>query len=127
MQRLLVLCFRASVHLSALPSVPCPAFLKDQLNTIQEEHSTDLKLLHLEVLSLRQQLKDVKEEEDTAQDEVQRLTGTLETAIETKVCVQRPPVQLPRQRQQRHKAVLPMGDSDAQFLTFEIYLPAKVH
>ncbi|CAO2616230.1 Coiled-coil domain-containing protein 150 [Lemmus lemmus] len=55
------------------------AFLKDQLNTIQEEHSTDLKLLHLEVLSLRQQLKDVKEEEDTAQDEVQRLTGTLET------------------------------------------------
>ncbi|CAO2616232.1 Coiled-coil domain-containing protein 150 [Lemmus lemmus] len=60
------------------------AFLKDQLNTIQEEHSTDLKLLHLEVLSLRQQLKDVKEEEDTAQDEVQRLTGTLETATETK-------------------------------------------
>ncbi|CAH6776953.1 Ccdc150 [Phodopus roborovskii] len=60
------------------------AFLKDQLNTIQEEHSTDLKLLHLEVMNLRQQLKDVKEEEDKAQDEVQRLTATLEIASETK-------------------------------------------
>ncbi|XP_005366477.1 coiled-coil domain-containing protein 150 [Microtus ochrogaster] len=52
------------------------AFLKDQLNTIQEEHTTDLKLLHLEVLNLRQQLKDVQEEEDTAQDEVQTLAAT---------------------------------------------------
>ncbi|ERE84474.1 coiled-coil domain-containing protein [Cricetulus griseus] len=60
------------------------AFLKDQLNTIQEEHSTDLNLLHLEVMNLRQQLKNVKEEEDKAQDEVQRLTATLEIASETK-------------------------------------------
>ncbi|KAK7832145.1 hypothetical protein U0070_015292 [Myodes glareolus] len=90
------------------------AFLKDQLNTIQEEHSTDLKLLHLEVLNLRQQLRDVKEEEDSAQDEVQRLMAT-----ETKVCVQCSPVQLRWQSQQRHKAVLPMGHGDAQFLTFE--------
>ncbi|XP_008067667.1 coiled-coil domain-containing protein 150 [Carlito syrichta] len=60
------------------------AFLKDRLNTIQEEHSKDLKLLHLEVLNLRQQLRDVKEEEDKAQDEVQRLTATLEVASETK-------------------------------------------
>ncbi|KAM7316200.1 hypothetical protein ACRRTK_024880 [Alexandromys fortis] len=52
------------------------AFLKDQLNTIQEEHATDLKLLHLEMLNLRQQLKDVPEDEDTAQDEVQTLTAT---------------------------------------------------
>ncbi|XP_059134359.1 coiled-coil domain-containing protein 150 isoform X3 [Peromyscus eremicus] len=59
------------------------AFLKDQLNTIQEEHCMDLKLLHLEVMNLRQQLKDVKEEEDKAQDEVQRLTATLEIATET--------------------------------------------
>ncbi|XP_053454373.1 coiled-coil domain-containing protein 150 isoform X2 [Nycticebus coucang] len=60
------------------------AFLKDRLNAIQEEHSKDLKLLHLEVKNLRQQLKDVKEEEDKAQDEVQRLTATLEIASETK-------------------------------------------
>ncbi|XP_046515333.1 coiled-coil domain-containing protein 150-like [Equus quagga] len=60
------------------------AFLKDRLNTIQEEHSKDLKLLHLEVTNLRQQLRDVKEEEDKAQDEVQRLTATLEIASETK-------------------------------------------
>ncbi|XP_050015356.1 coiled-coil domain-containing protein 150 isoform X1 [Alexandromys fortis] len=52
------------------------AFLKDQLNTIQEEHATDLKLLHLEMLILRQQLKDVPEDEDTAQDEVQTLMAT---------------------------------------------------
>lgn len=62
-------------------------FLKERLNTIQEEHSKDLKLLQLEVMNLRQQLRDVKEEEDKAQDEVQRLTATLEIASETKVCV----------------------------------------
>lgn len=44
-----------------------------------------MKLLHLEVMNLRQQLRDVKEEEDKAQDEVQRLTATLEIASETKV------------------------------------------
>ncbi|XP_044934437.1 coiled-coil domain-containing protein 150 isoform X7 [Mustela putorius furo] len=60
------------------------AFLKDRLNAIQEEHSKDLKLLHLEVMNLRQQLRDVKEEEDKAQEEVQRLTATLEIASETK-------------------------------------------
>ncbi|XP_007951336.2 coiled-coil domain-containing protein 150 [Orycteropus afer afer] len=60
------------------------AFLKDRLNSIQEEHSKDLTLLHLEVMTLRQQLKVVKEEEDRAQDEVQRLTATLEIASETK-------------------------------------------
>ncbi|XP_063123248.1 coiled-coil domain-containing protein 150 isoform X12 [Rattus norvegicus] len=60
------------------------AFLKDQLNTIQGEHFKDLKLLQLEVMNLRQQLKVVKEEEDRAQDEVQRLTATLEIATETK-------------------------------------------
>ncbi|XP_043766443.1 coiled-coil domain-containing protein 150 isoform X1 [Cervus elaphus] len=59
-------------------------FLKERLNTIQEEHSKDLKLLQLEVMNLRQQLRDVKEEEDKAQDEVQRLTATLEIASETK-------------------------------------------
>ncbi|XP_054422660.1 coiled-coil domain-containing protein 150 [Pteronotus mesoamericanus] len=60
------------------------AFLKDRLNTIQEEHSKDLKLLHREVMNLHQQLRDVKEEEDKAQDEVQRLAATLEIASETK-------------------------------------------
>ncbi|XP_042850903.1 coiled-coil domain-containing protein 150 isoform X3 [Panthera tigris] len=60
------------------------ALLKDQLNAIQEKHTKDLKLLHLEVMNLRQQLRDVKEEEDKAQEEVQRLTATLEVASETK-------------------------------------------
>ncbi|GAB5575849.1 coiled-coil domain-containing protein 150 isoform X3 [Prionailurus iriomotensis] len=60
------------------------ALLKDQLNAIQEKHTKDLKLLHLEVMNLRQQLRDVKEEKDKAQEEVQRLTATLEVASETK-------------------------------------------
>lgn len=60
-------------------------FLKERLNTTQEEHSKDLKLLQLEVMNLCQQLRDVKEKEDTAQDEVQRLTVTLQLASETKV------------------------------------------
>ncbi|KAM9664780.1 LOW QUALITY PROTEIN: coiled-coil domain-containing protein 150 [Trichechus inunguis] len=60
------------------------AFLKDRLNSIQEEHSRDLNLLHLEVMNLRRQLKVLKEEEDRAQNEVQRLTATLEIASETK-------------------------------------------
>jgi hypothetical protein len=61
------------------------ALLRDRLNAIQEEHSKDLKLLHFEVTNLRQELRDVKGEEDKAQDEVQRLTATLEIASETKV------------------------------------------
>jgi hypothetical protein len=65
--------------------VLCIAFLNDQLNIIQGEHSKGLKLLQLEVMNLRQQLKVVKEEEDRAQDEMQRLTATLEIATETKV------------------------------------------
>uniref|UniRef100_A0A8C0VWY3 Coiled-coil domain-containing protein 150 n=1 Tax=Castor canadensis TaxID=51338 RepID=A0A8C0VWY3_CASCN len=60
------------------------ALLRDRLNAIQEEHSKDLKLLHFEVTNLRQELRDVKGEEDKAQDEVQRLTATLEIASETK-------------------------------------------
>lgn len=60
-------------------------FLKERLNTTQEEHCKDLKLLQLEVMNLCQQLRDVKEKEDTAQDEVQRLTVTLQLASETKV------------------------------------------
>ncbi|XP_028621618.1 coiled-coil domain-containing protein 150 [Grammomys surdaster] len=60
------------------------AFLNDQLNIIQGEHSKDLKLLQLEVMNLHQQLKVVKEEENRAQDEMQRLTATLEIATETK-------------------------------------------
>ncbi|KFO29993.1 Coiled-coil domain-containing protein 150 [Fukomys damarensis] len=59
------------------------AFLKDRLNIIQEEHSRDLKLLHLEVMNLCQQLRDVKEEEDKARDAVQRSAATLEIASET--------------------------------------------
>lgn len=59
------------------------AFLKDQLNALQEEHSKNLKLLQLEGLNLHQHLKDIKEEEDKTKDEVQGLTATLGIATET--------------------------------------------
>ncbi|XP_006878988.1 PREDICTED: coiled-coil domain-containing protein 150 [Elephantulus edwardii] len=59
------------------------AFLKDRLNSVQEEHTKDLNLLHLKVKNLHQQLKIVKEEEDRAQGEGQRRTATLEMASET--------------------------------------------
>lgn len=78
----------ASFTFLLLSSVLSVAFLNDQLNIIQGEHSKDLKLLQLEVMNLRQQLKIVKEEEDRAQNEMQRLTATLEIATETKVCGQ---------------------------------------
>lgn len=88
------------------------AFLKDRLNTIQEEHSKDLKLLHREVMNLRQQLRHIKEEEDKAQDEVQRLTTTLEIASETKVWVQ-------SCEMQTHCYVLVGGGSGPIKLTFK--------
>ncbi|KAM8788749.1 LOW QUALITY PROTEIN: coiled-coil domain-containing protein 150 [Rhynchonycteris naso] len=58
------------------------AYLKAELNSLQEAHSKDLKLLHLEVMSLRQQLRDVKEEDDKAQDEMQGLMAALEFTSE---------------------------------------------
>lgn len=63
-------------------------------------------------MNLRQQLKDVKEEEDKAQDEVQRLAATLEIASETKVCVEGSEVRFPWKGQQLPKTELQMGDVD---------------
>lgn len=73
-------------------------------------------------MNLRQQLKNVKEEEDKAQDEVQRLTATLEIASETKVCIECSEVQFPWKRQQLLKTELQMVDVDVKFLAFEICL-----
>ncbi|XP_066088643.1 coiled-coil domain-containing protein 150-like [Saccopteryx bilineata] len=58
------------------------AYLEAKLNSLQEAHSKDMKLLHLEVMSLRQQLRDVKGEDDKEQDETQGRTAALEITSE---------------------------------------------
>ncbi|XP_056650119.1 coiled-coil domain-containing protein 150 isoform X2 [Monodelphis domestica] len=59
---------------------PNSGYLKDQ-----EEHSQDLREMHLEVMNLHKQLQDVKEEGDKAQDEVQRMSAALEIAAATEM------------------------------------------
>ncbi|XP_027721888.1 coiled-coil domain-containing protein 150 [Vombatus ursinus] len=60
-------------------------YMKDQLNALQEEHSHDLREMHLEVMNLHKQLRDMKKEGDQAQDEVQRLSAALEIEAATKL------------------------------------------
>ncbi|XP_074071526.1 coiled-coil domain-containing protein 150 isoform X1 [Macrotis lagotis] len=60
-------------------------YLRDQLNALGEEHSQDLKEMHLEVINLYKQLRDVKEEGDKAQDEVKRLSAALGIAATPKM------------------------------------------
>ncbi|XP_043851747.1 coiled-coil domain-containing protein 150 [Dromiciops gliroides] len=62
-----------------------PVHLKDQLNAPQEEYSQDLREMHLEVMNLHKQLQDVKEEGDKAQDEVQKLSATVEIVAATEL------------------------------------------
>ncbi|XP_020849285.1 coiled-coil domain-containing protein 150 [Phascolarctos cinereus] len=60
-------------------------YMKDQLNALQEEHPHDLGEMHLEVMNLHKQLRDMKKEGNQAQDEVQRLSTTLEITTATKL------------------------------------------
>ncbi|XP_031816141.1 coiled-coil domain-containing protein 150 isoform X2 [Sarcophilus harrisii] len=60
-------------------------YLKDQLNALPEEYSPDLREMHMEVTHLHKQLRDVKEEGDKAQDEVQRLSAVLEIVAATEM------------------------------------------
>ncbi|XP_072468842.1 coiled-coil domain-containing protein 150 isoform X4 [Notamacropus eugenii] len=60
-------------------------YMKDQLSSLQEEHSQDLREMCLEVINLHNQLRAVKEEGEKAQDEVQRLSAALEIAATTKM------------------------------------------
>uniref|UniRef100_A0A8D0HPG8 Coiled-coil domain-containing protein 150 n=1 Tax=Sphenodon punctatus TaxID=8508 RepID=A0A8D0HPG8_SPHPU len=65
------------------------AHLEQRLNTMQEEHMLELKTMHLEVMKLHQQLSEVKDDEEKAQEEVQRLSAALEiaTAVKTDVSI----------------------------------------
>ncbi|XP_058044243.1 coiled-coil domain-containing protein 150 isoform X2 [Ahaetulla prasina] len=60
------------------------ANLEQRLNTIQEEHMEELKVLQMEGRMLCQQLKESREEEEKARDQVQKLSAALEMATTTK-------------------------------------------
>ncbi|KAL7991547.1 hypothetical protein Chor_015803 [Crotalus horridus] len=58
--------------------------LEQRLNTIQEEHMEELKVLQMEGRMLCQQLKESREEEEKARNQVQKLSTALEIATATK-------------------------------------------
>ncbi|XP_066471588.1 coiled-coil domain-containing protein 150 [Tiliqua scincoides] len=60
------------------------ANLEQRLNTLQEEHMQELKVLQMEGRMLCQQLSESREEEEKARDQVQRLSAALEIATATK-------------------------------------------
>ncbi|XP_053133086.1 coiled-coil domain-containing protein 150 isoform X4 [Hemicordylus capensis] len=60
------------------------ANLEQRLNTIQEEHIQELKVLQTEGRTLYQQLSESREEEGKARDQVQRLSAALEIATAAK-------------------------------------------
>ncbi|XP_053133066.1 coiled-coil domain-containing protein 150 isoform X2 [Hemicordylus capensis] len=61
------------------------ANLEQRLNTIQEEHIQELKVLQTEGRTLYQQLSESREEEGKARDQVQRLSAALEIATAAKL------------------------------------------
>ncbi|XP_062434928.1 coiled-coil domain-containing protein 150 [Rhea pennata] len=60
------------------------ARLEQRLNAVQEEHLQEMKVVQQEAMKLRQQLSDVKEAEEKAKEEVQRLSAALEIRTATK-------------------------------------------
>ncbi|XP_068804360.1 coiled-coil domain-containing protein 150 isoform X1 [Struthio camelus] len=64
------------------------AQLEQQLNAMQEEHLQEMKIVQQEAVKLRQQLSDMKEAEEKAKEEVQRLSAALEIRTATKLTEQ---------------------------------------
>ncbi|KAL8183797.1 UNVERIFIED_CONTAM: hypothetical protein K2H54_053033 [Gekko kuhli] len=60
------------------------ANLEQRLNTIQEEHLQELKVLQAEGRTLRQQLSESREEAEKARERTERLSAALEIATATK-------------------------------------------
>ncbi|XP_043926438.1 coiled-coil domain-containing protein 150 [Protopterus annectens] len=61
------------------------AHLTERLTALQEEHLQELKKVQREMMRLRQQLRELNEEKEAAQEEIQRLSAALETATATKM------------------------------------------
>ncbi|XP_067155021.1 coiled-coil domain-containing protein 150 isoform X4 [Apteryx mantelli] len=63
------------------------AQLEQRLNAVQEEHLQEMKVVQQEAMKLHQQLSDMKEAEEKAKEEVQRLSAALEIRTATKMDV----------------------------------------
>ncbi|XP_064371206.1 coiled-coil domain-containing protein 150 isoform X2 [Dromaius novaehollandiae] len=63
------------------------AQLEQQLNAMQEEHLQEMKVVQQEAMKLCQQLSDMKEAEEKAKEEVQRLSAALEIRTATQMDV----------------------------------------
>nr|XP_014344292.1 PREDICTED: coiled-coil domain-containing protein 150 [Latimeria chalumnae] len=63
------------------------AQLAERLKSVQEEHIQELRTVQREMMRLRQQLCEVNEEKEAAQDELHRLSAALEIATATKTDV----------------------------------------
>lgn len=57
----------------------------DQLAAMQEEHVQEVKKIQRDIMRFRQQLNEVSEEKEAAQDEIERLSAALEITTTTKV------------------------------------------
>ncbi|XP_062901861.1 coiled-coil domain-containing protein 150-like isoform X3 [Mobula hypostoma] len=64
-----------------------PEYSVDQLSAMQEEHIQEVKKVQREIIHLRQQLNEVSEEKEAAQEEIERLSAALEIATTTKTNV----------------------------------------
>ncbi|NXC73655.1 CC150 protein, partial [Anhinga anhinga] len=63
------------------------AQLEQRLNAIQEEHVQEMKIVQQEAMKLRQSLSDMKEAEEKAKADVQRLSTALEITTASKMDV----------------------------------------
>ncbi|NXO53644.1 CC150 protein, partial [Aramus guarauna] len=63
------------------------AQLEQRLNAIHEEHLQEVKMVQQEAMKLRQHLNDMKEAEEKAKEEVQRLSTALEITTASKMDV----------------------------------------
>ncbi|XP_078419943.1 si:dkey-75b17.1 [Cetorhinus maximus] len=64
-----------------------PEHSVDRLTAVQEEHVQELKKMQREIMRFRQQLSEVSEEKETAQEEIERLSAALEMVTATKTDV----------------------------------------
>ncbi|NXT42208.1 CC150 protein, partial [Pelecanoides urinatrix] len=63
------------------------AQLEQRLNAVHEEHLQEMKILQQEAMKLHQRLSDMKEAEEKAKEEVQRLSTALEITTASKMDV----------------------------------------
>ncbi|XP_051874578.1 coiled-coil domain-containing protein 150 [Pristis pectinata] len=63
------------------------AFIMDHLAVMQEEHVQEIKKIQREIMRFRQQLNEVSEEKEAAQEEIERLSAALEITTTTKTNV----------------------------------------